>query len=55
MRGAVAAGKAAGGFDSIVEASQQMAGLRADHYEPIAKNTPSTSPCTIILAGARTT
>ncbi len=62
MHGAVAASKAAGGFDSIVEASQQMAGLRADHYEPIAKNkasminsTPSTSPCTIILAGAQMT
>jgi len=34
MHGAVAAGKAAGGFDSIVEASQKMASLRAEHYTP---------------------
>jgi L-ribulokinase len=34
MHGAVAAGKAAGGFDSIVEASKQMAGLRDEHYIP---------------------
>jgi L-ribulokinase len=34
MHGAVAAGKAAGGFDSIVEASRQMASLRANSYQP---------------------
>lgn len=34
MHGAVAAGKAAGGFDSIMEASKQMAGLRDEHYIP---------------------
>lgn len=35
MHGAVAAGKAAGGYDSIVEASQAMARLRDDLYDPI--------------------
>ncbi|RME97132.1 MAG: ribulokinase [Chloroflexi bacterium] len=34
MHGAVAAGKAAGGFDSITEASRQMAGLRDVSYRP---------------------
>jgi L-ribulokinase len=34
MHGAVAAGKPAGGFDSIVEATQQMASLRAESYQP---------------------
>ncbi len=34
MHGAVAAGKAAGGFDSIGEATQQMASLRAESYQP---------------------
>ncbi len=34
MHGAVAAGTAAGGFDTIVEAARHMAGLRADQYEP---------------------
>jgi L-ribulokinase len=34
MHGAVAAGKAAGGFDSIVEASRQMARLRPESYQP---------------------
>ncbi len=34
MHAAVAAGKAAGGYDSIVEATQAMARLRDDHYEP---------------------
>ena len=34
MHGAVAAGKAAGGFDSIVEAARQMAGLRDESYQP---------------------
>jgi len=38
MHGAVAAGKAAGGFDTIVEASRQMAGLRNTSYQPIAEN-----------------
>lgn len=38
MHGAVAAGKAAGGFDSIVEASRKMAGLRDTSYQPIAAN-----------------
>jgi L-ribulokinase len=38
MHGAVAAGKAAGGFDSIVEASQQMARLRAESYQPNPAN-----------------
>ncbi len=35
MFGAVAAGKAAGGYDSIFEASQSMAHLREESYKPI--------------------
>jgi L-ribulokinase len=38
MHGAVAAGKEAGGYDTIVEASQYMASLRDDEYEPIPEN-----------------
>ena len=38
MHGAVAAGAAAGGYDSIVEASQKMARLRPDRYAPIPEN-----------------
>ncbi|MBE7554497.1 MAG: ribulokinase [Anaerolineales bacterium] len=38
MHGAVAAGKAAGGFDSIVEATRQMASLRAESYQPNPAN-----------------
>jgi L-ribulokinase len=38
MHGAVAAGRAAGGYDSIVEASKNMARLREDKYEPIPEN-----------------
>jgi L-ribulokinase len=38
MHGAVAAGKANGGFDTIAEASQQMAGLRQQHYKPDPAN-----------------
>ncbi len=38
MFGAVAAGKAAGGFDTILEASQQMAHLRGVRYTPIPGN-----------------
>lgn len=38
MHGAVAAGKAAGGFDSIVEATQQMASLRKESYQPNPAN-----------------
>jgi L-ribulokinase len=34
MHGAVAAGKAAGGYDTIVEAAKRMAHLRADAYTP---------------------
>ena len=34
MHGAVAAGGAAGGYDSIVEAAQHMARLRDEMYEP---------------------
>jgi L-ribulokinase len=34
MHGAVAAGKAAGGYDNIVDAAQAMARLREDHYTP---------------------
>lgn len=38
MFGAVAAGKANGGFDSIFEASQKMAHLRSDSFKPIPEN-----------------
>lgn len=34
MHGAVAAGKAAGGFGSIVEAARQMTSLRQESYQP---------------------
>jgi L-ribulokinase len=38
MFGAVAAGQAAGGYDSIFEAAQKMARLKAEVYTPIAKH-----------------
>lgn len=38
MHGAVAAGKAAGGYDTIFDAARQMAGLRDEAYHPIAEN-----------------
>jgi L-ribulokinase len=38
MHGAVAAGSAAGGYDSIVDASLKMARLRKESYQPIAEN-----------------
>ncbi|MGI6368341.1 MAG: ribulokinase [Anaerolineae bacterium] len=38
MHGAVAAGAAAGGFDSIEEAAAQMAHLRDDTFKPNAEN-----------------
>jgi L-ribulokinase len=38
MFGAVAAGKAAGGYDSIYAAAQTMAHLKADTYKPIPEN-----------------
>ncbi len=38
MFGAVAAGKAAGGYDSIFDAAQSMAHLKADSYSPIPEN-----------------
>ncbi len=38
MHGAVAAGKAAGGYDTIAEASKHMARLRDEAYHPIAEN-----------------
>jgi len=38
MHGAVAAGAAAGGYDSIVDASLKMARLREQSYQPIAEN-----------------
>jgi L-ribulokinase len=38
MHGAVAAGKEAGGYDSILEASQHMARLRDEAYQPIAED-----------------
>ncbi|MBN1267175.1 MAG: ribulokinase [Anaerolineales bacterium] len=38
MFGAVAAGKAAGGYDSIYEAAQAMASLKEDYYKPDMEN-----------------
>jgi L-ribulokinase len=38
MFGAVAAGKAAGGYDSIFEAARQMARLKDEGYRPIPEN-----------------
>jgi len=38
MHGAVAAGKAAGGYDSIFEATRHMARLRNESYRPIPEN-----------------
>lgn len=38
MHGAVAAGKEAGGYDSIAEATKQMARLRNEAYHPIPEN-----------------
>jgi L-ribulokinase len=62
MHGAVAAGKAAGGYDSIVEAAQHMARLRDESTRPTPKPRPSTtsstantSPCTTTSAAAPTT
>jgi L-ribulokinase len=39
MFGAVAAGKAAGGYDSIMEAASKMAHLKAEMYRPVPDNT----------------
>lgn len=39
MFGAVAAGKAAGGYDSIREASAEMASLRDEQFTPISEHT----------------
>lgn len=38
MHGAVAAGSEAGGYDSIVEASQKMTRLREESFKPISEN-----------------
>ncbi len=38
MHGAVAAGKAAGGYDTIVEAAKHMARMRSEAYAPIPAN-----------------
>ncbi len=38
MHGAVAAGAEVGGYDSITEASEKMARLRQEHYEPNLEN-----------------
>jgi L-ribulokinase len=38
MFGAVAAGGAAGGYDTIEEASAKMAGLRDEAYAPVPEN-----------------
>ena len=62
MFGAVAAGAAAGGYDSIVEASQRMARLSSESFAPGAEprtpsttsSTPSTSACTTCSGGTAT-
>jgi L-ribulokinase len=38
LLGAVAAGKAAGGYDSIYEAAKTMAHLKEESYQPVAEN-----------------
>ena len=38
MHGAVAAGSAAGGYDTIHDAAEKMAHLRDEVYEPIKEN-----------------
>jgi L-ribulokinase len=38
MHGAVAAGAAAGGYDSIMDASLKMARLREESFQPNAEN-----------------
>jgi L-ribulokinase len=38
MFGAVAAGKAAGGYDSIFEAAPKMAHLKQESFKPIPEN-----------------
>jgi L-ribulokinase len=38
MHGAVAAGSAGGGYDTIMEAAQKMARLRPDYYKPNPEN-----------------
>ncbi len=38
MHGAVAAGAAAGGYDSIVDAARCMARLRSESFRPIPEN-----------------
>jgi L-ribulokinase len=38
MFGAVAAGAAAGGYDSIVEAADRMARVREETFKPIPEN-----------------
>jgi L-ribulokinase len=40
MHGAVAAGRAAGGYDDIFEATRRMARLREEAYQPIAEHRP---------------
>ena len=59
--GAVAAGKAAGGYDSIFDASQKMGHLRDEKYTPDRDQnlftiaySPSTGSCMIISDAART-
>jgi L-ribulokinase len=38
MFGAVAAGSATGGYDTIFDAVKQMAGLKKEMYQPITEN-----------------
>ena len=38
MFGAVAAGSAAGGYDTILDATKHMAGLNEEMYQPIPEN-----------------
>jgi L-ribulokinase len=38
MFGAVAAGRRAGGYETIVDAARYMAGVKKEHYEPVPDN-----------------
>ena len=62
MHGAVAAGGAAGGYDSIFEAARRMAHVQKTSYKPGLERHevyddlfPNTRPCTTISGGARMT
>ena len=62
MFGAVAAGKAKGGYDSIFEAAKEMGGVKERSFQPVEEHQrvydqlyAEYSICTTTSAGARTT